>query len=124
MNKTKRVGIASLSILRAFSFFTQSAEAESKKLKMFIMAGRCRRRCRNLRAILPPWSLPWSLISTSRGRSTWSSRSGGTPKWDSVKDRRARCGSDRPYHSLGSGKFFVGVGDAFAGAMARMLPKQ
>ncbi len=33
-------------------------------------------------------------------------------------------GSDRPYHYLGSGKFFVRLGDAFASAMAEMLPKQ
>ncbi len=33
-------------------------------------------------------------------------------------------GSDRPYHYLGSGKFFVRLGDAFAEAMAEMLPKQ
>lgn len=38
-------------------------------------------------------------------------------EWDLV-------GSDRPYHYLGSGKFFVRVGDAFASAMAGMLPKQ
>jgi alpha-galactosidase len=37
--------------------------------------------------------------------------------WDLV-------GSDRPYHYLGSGKFFVRVGDAFATAMAGMIPKQ
>lgn len=30
-------------------------------------------------------------------------------------------GSDRPYHYLGSGKFFVRVGDAFASAMAEMV---
>ncbi len=33
-------------------------------------------------------------------------------------------GSDRPYHYLGSGKFFVRLGDAFASAMAEMLPNQ
>lgn len=32
-------------------------------------------------------------------------------------------GSDRPYHYLGSGKFFVRLGDAFASAMAGMMPK-
>jgi len=32
-------------------------------------------------------------------------------------------GSDKPYHYLGSGKFFVRVGDAFATAMAGMIPK-
>lgn len=31
-------------------------------------------------------------------------------------------GSDRPYHYLGSGKFFVRLGDAFASAMAGMIP--
>ena len=48
----------------------------------------------------------------------------GTPQWDSVKDQWARCGSDRPYHYLGSGKFFVRLGDAFATAMAGMMRKQ
>lgn len=33
-------------------------------------------------------------------------------------------GSDRPYHYLGSGKFFVRLGDAFAAGMAEMIPKQ
>jgi hypothetical protein len=33
-------------------------------------------------------------------------------------------GSDRPYHYLGSGKFFVRLGDAFATAMAPMTQKQ
>jgi alpha-galactosidase len=37
--------------------------------------------------------------------------------WDLV-------GSDRPYHYLGAGKFFVRLGDAFATAMAGMIPKQ
>lgn len=37
--------------------------------------------------------------------------------WDLV-------GSDKPYHYLGSGKFFVRLGDAFATAMAGMMPKQ
>jgi hypothetical protein len=37
-------------------------------------------------------------------------------EWDLV-------GSDRPYHYLGSGKFFVRLGDAFASAMAGMIPK-
>jgi len=46
-----------------------------------------------------------------------------TPLWDSVKDQWVRCGSDKPYHYLGSGKFFVRVGDAFATAMAGMIPK-
>ncbi len=47
-----------------------------------------------------------------------------TPQWDSVKDLWGRVGSDRPYHYLGSGKFFVRLGDAFATAMAGMLPKK
>jgi alpha-galactosidase len=38
-------------------------------------------------------------------------------KWDLV-------GSDRGYHYLGAGKFFVRLGDAFATAMAEMIPKQ
>lgn len=33
-------------------------------------------------------------------------------------------GSDRPYHYLGSGKFFVRLGDAFATAMDEMIKKQ
>jgi alpha-galactosidase len=48
----------------------------------------------------------------------------GSPQWDSVNDQWGRCGSDRPYHYLGSGKFFVRLGDAFATAMAGMIPKQ
>jgi len=43
-----------------------------------------------------------------------------TPRWDAVKDQWGRCGSDRPYHYLGSGKFFVRLGDAFATAMTGM----
>ena len=37
-------------------------------------------------------------------------------EWDLV-------GSDRPYHYLGSGKFFVRVGDAFATAMTSLMTK-
>lgn len=33
-------------------------------------------------------------------------------------------GSDRPYHYLGSGKFFVRLGDSFASAMAELISKQ
>jgi hypothetical protein len=33
-------------------------------------------------------------------------------------------GSDRPYHYLGSGKFFVRLGDAFANAMFGLMEKQ
>lgn len=33
-------------------------------------------------------------------------------------------GSDRPYHYLGSGKFFVRLGDAFASAMAGLIASQ
>ncbi len=33
-------------------------------------------------------------------------------------------GSDRPYHYLGSGKFFVRLGDAFANAMFGLIEKQ
>ena len=44
----------------------------------------------------------------------------GWPKhyheWDTV-------GSDRPYHYLGSGAFFVRLGDAFAEAMEKLLKK-
>jgi alpha-galactosidase len=38
-------------------------------------------------------------------------------EWDTV-------GSDRPYHYLGSGKFFVRLGDAFATAMGDLISKQ
>lgn len=45
----------------------------------------------------------------------------GWPKhfleWDTV-------GSDRPYHYLGSGKFFVRLGDSFAKSMAELIAKQ
>lgn len=45
----------------------------------------------------------------------------GWPKhfheWDTV-------GSDRPYHYLGSGAFFVRLGDAFANSMAELIAKQ
>ncbi|MDB4637333.1 sialate O-acetylesterase [Planctomycetaceae bacterium] len=33
-------------------------------------------------------------------------------------------GSDRPYHYLGSGKFFVRLGDSFATSMAELIEKQ
>jgi hypothetical protein len=33
-------------------------------------------------------------------------------------------GSDRPYHYLGSGKFFVRFGDALATAMAELIEQQ
>jgi alpha-galactosidase len=46
-----------------------------------------------------------------------------TPQWDSVKDLWGRYASDRPYHYLGSGKFFVRLGDAFATAMDGMQKK-
>jgi alpha-galactosidase len=38
-------------------------------------------------------------------------------EWDTV-------GSDRPYHYLGSGKFFVRLGDSFATSMAELIEKQ
>ncbi|MFN3193773.1 MAG: sialate O-acetylesterase [Aureliella sp.] len=38
-------------------------------------------------------------------------------EWDTV-------GSDRPYHYLGSGAFFVRLGDSFATAMAELIAKQ
>ncbi len=37
--------------------------------------------------------------------------------WDTV-------GSDRPYHYLGSGTFFVRLGDSFANAMAKLIANQ
>ena len=33
-------------------------------------------------------------------------------------------GSDRPYHYLGSGTFFVRLGDSFAKSMAELIAKQ
>jgi hypothetical protein len=33
-------------------------------------------------------------------------------------------GSDRPYHYLGSGKFFVRFGDALANSMAGLIEQQ
>ena len=33
-------------------------------------------------------------------------------------------GSDRPYHYLGSGGFFVRLGDSFASAMGELIAKQ
>jgi len=38
-------------------------------------------------------------------------------EWDTV-------GSDHPYHYLGSGKFFVRLGDSFATSMAELIAKQ
>ena len=38
-------------------------------------------------------------------------------EWDTV-------GSDRPYHYLGSGKFFVRLGDSFATSMFELMKKQ
>ena len=38
-------------------------------------------------------------------------------EWDTV-------GSDRPYHYLGSGAFFVRLGDSFAKSMADLIAKQ
>ena len=38
-------------------------------------------------------------------------------EWDTV-------GSDRPYHYLGSGAFFVRLGDSFAGSMSDLMAKQ
>ena len=38
-------------------------------------------------------------------------------EWDTV-------GSDRPYHYLGSGKFFVRFGDALADAMVELIEKK
>ena len=58
---------------------------------------------------------------TEHALDSWEVFNAGWPKnwyvWDLV-------GSDKPYHYLGSGKFFVRLGDAFATAMAGMMPKQ
>ena len=58
---------------------------------------------------------------TEQALDSWEVFNAGWPKswyvWDLV-------GSDKPYHYLGSGKFFVRVGDAFATAMTGMMPKR
>jgi hypothetical protein len=55
---------------------------------------------------------------TEHALDSWEVFNAGWPKnwyvWDLV-------GSDKPYHYLGSGKFFVRLGDAFATAMAGMM---
>lgn len=43
--------------------------------------------------------------------------------WDKNYYFWSLVGSDKEYHYLGSGKFFVRVGDAFATAMAALMPK-
>lgn len=43
--------------------------------------------------------------------------------WKPHFNEWATVGNDRPYHYLGSGKFFIRLGNAFAGAMAGMMPK-
>ena len=58
---------------------------------------------------------------TEQALDSWEVYDAGWPKnyyeWNLV-------GSDRPYHYLGAGKFFVRLGVAFATAMAGMIPKQ
>ena len=55
---------------------------------------------------------------TEQALDSWEVFNAGWPKnwyvWDLV-------GSDKPYHYLGSGKFFVRLGDAFAAAMTGMM---
>ena len=55
----------------------------------------------------------YSLFSNEVYRSGWAKH---FHEWVTV-------GSDRPYHYLGSGGFFVRLGDSFAGAMAQMMKK-
>lgn len=44
--------------------------------------------------------------------------------WQENLAEWSAIGSDRPYHYLGSGRFFVRLGDAFASAMAELIGKQ
>ena len=55
----------------------------------------------------------YSLFSNEVYKSGWAKH---FHEWVTV-------GSDRPYHYLGSGGFFVRLGDSFAGAMAQMMKK-
>ena len=55
----------------------------------------------------------YSLFSNEVYKSGWAKH---FHEWVTV-------GSDRPYHYLGSGGFFVRLGDSFAGAMAQMMTK-
>ena len=41
--------------------------------------------------------------------------------WPKVYHQWDTVGSDRPYHYLGSGAFFVRLGDSFANAMADLM---
>ena len=44
--------------------------------------------------------------------------------WPAHYHEWSTVGSDRPYHYLGSGAFFVRLGDSFANAMAQLIAKQ
>ena len=44
--------------------------------------------------------------------------------WDKKVDEWWVVGSDRTYHYLGSGKFFVRLGDSFANAMIGLINNQ
>ena len=44
--------------------------------------------------------------------------------WPTHYHEWSTVGSDRPYHYLGSGAFFVRLGDSFANAMAKLMAKQ
>ena len=43
--------------------------------------------------------------------------------WQNHYAEWCAVGSDRPYHYLGSGKFFVRFGDSLANAMAELMQK-
>jgi hypothetical protein len=45
-------------------------------------------------------------------------------RWQNHFAEWCAVGSDRPYHYLGSGKFFVRFGDALATAMAELIEQQ
>ncbi|MCE9562073.1 MAG: hypothetical protein K8U57_08465 [Planctomycetes bacterium] len=44
--------------------------------------------------------------------------------WSKQPVEFAQIGSDRPYHYMGSGKFFMCLGDALATAMVDLKKKQ
>ena len=44
--------------------------------------------------------------------------------WSKQPVEFSQIGSDRPYHYMGSGKFFVRLGDALATEMVELLKKQ
>ena len=129
-------------ILLACCAFAQPAEAESKKLKVFILSGQSNMVghanghtmgtlfkadgpkevsvAQRAAAALPEFKgnavamesyTEYALDSLAVFNAGWQQN---LYEWDLV-------GSNRPYHYLGSGKFFVRLGDAFATDMAGMM---